>query len=153
MLAILTLVLALVAFPAVVGLLAGLGRWRGDVLAAALAALAVAGAIVALTATPRPWRRGPVTALHDPRPVSVRFSTWLITALLLPNVIFGVLVLAQPDPAVGYRGASLVAFLVSALHGAYAAAAHRRRVRSAARPPAPPPARASGPPAPPRARS
>lgn len=153
MLAILTLVLALVAFPAVVGLLAGLGRWRGDLLSAALAALAVAGAIVALTATRRPWRRGPVTALHDPRPVPVRFSTWLITALLLPNVLFGMLVLAQPDPALGYRGAALVALLVSALHGGFAAAAHRRRVRSAARPPAPPPARASGPPAPPRGRS
>jgi hypothetical protein len=127
-LAILTLVLTAVTLPAVVGLLAGLGRWRGDLLPAALAAVAVAAAIVAGTATRRPWRRGPITPLHDPRPVFVRFSTWLIAALLLPNVLFGILVLAQPDPALGYRGAALVAFLVSAAHGAVAAAAHRRRL-------------------------
>lgn len=128
-LAIFTLLLALVAFPAVVGLLAGVGRWHGQLLVAAVAAFAVALAIVALVATRRPWRRVPPTALHDPRPLAVRFSTWLITALLLPNVLFGILVLAQPDPALGYRGAALVALLVSAVHGAWAAAVRRRTPR------------------------
>lgn len=126
-LAIFALLLALVAFPAVVGLLAGLGRWHGQHAAAAAGALALALAIVAAVATRRPWRRAPPTPLQDPRPLAVRFSTWLITALLLPNVLFGFLVLAVPQPAVGYRGAALAAAAISALHGAWAALERRRR--------------------------
>jgi MFS family permease len=125
-LAIFALLLALVAFPAVVGLLAGLGRWHGQHGAAAAGALAVALAIVAAVATRRPWRREPATPLHDPRPLAVRFSTWLITALLLPNVLFGFLVLAQPDPAVGYRSVALAAMLISAAQGAWAVTVRRR---------------------------
>jgi formate hydrogenlyase subunit 3/multisubunit Na+/H+ antiporter MnhD subunit len=126
-LALLVLLLALVAFPAVVGLLAGLGRWHGQHGAAAAGAVALALAIVAAVATRRPWRRAPPTPLHDPRPLAVRFSTWLITALLLPNVLFGFLVLAAPRPAVGYRGAALAAAAISAVHGAWAALDRRRR--------------------------
>jgi hypothetical protein len=126
-LAIFTLLLWLIAFPAVVGLLAGLGAWHGRHLPAALASLALAVIVTAGAATRRPWRRVPVTALHDPRPLFVRFSTWLITALLLPNVIFCTLVLTQPQPELGYRGTALVAMLISAVHGAAATLARRRR--------------------------
>ena len=126
-LAIVVAVLALVAYPAVVGVLAGAGRWHGQHAVAALSALALAGALVAAVATRRPWRRSPPTPLDDPRPLAVRFSSWLIVTLLLPNVLFGLLVLAHPDPAVGYRGVALVALLVSALHGAWAAAWRRPR--------------------------
>jgi hypothetical protein len=42
-------------------------------------------------------------------------------------VIFGILVLAQPQPELGYRGAALVGMLISAAHGAMAALARRRR--------------------------
>jgi hypothetical protein len=126
-LAIFTLLLWLIAFPAIVGLLAGLDAWHGRHLPAALASLALAVIVTAGAATRRPWRRVPVTALHDPRPLFVRFSTWLITALLLPNVLFGTLVLAQPRPELGYRGAVLVGLLVSAAHGVVAALARRRR--------------------------
>lgn len=126
-LAIFTALLSLIAFPAVVGLLAGLGLWHGRLLPAALAALALAVLVTAGAATRKPWRRTPPTPLHDPRPLFVRFSTWLIVALLLPNVLFGVLVLGQPRPEIGYRGAALVAMLVSAVHGAAAALARRGR--------------------------
>ena len=126
-LAIFALLLGLIAFPAIVGLLAGLDAWHGQHLPAALASLALAVLVTAGAATRRPWRRAPPTTLHDPRPLFVRFSTWLITALLLPNVLFGILVLAQPQPEIGYRGAVLVGMLVSAAHGAVAALARRRR--------------------------
>lgn len=126
-LAIFTLLLWLIAFPAVVGLLAGLGLWHGRPLPAALAALALAVVVTAGAATRRPWRRTAVTALHDPRPLFIRFSTWLLVALLLPNVLFGTLVLAQPQPELGYRGTALVAMLISAVHGAAATLARRRR--------------------------
>lgn len=126
-LAIFTALLWLIAFPAVVGLLAGLGLWHGRLLPAALAALALAVLVTAGAATRKPWRRTPPTALHDPRPLFVRFSTWLIVALLLPNVLFGILVLSQPRPEIGYRGAAMVAMLVSAAHGAAAALARRGR--------------------------
>jgi hypothetical protein len=130
-LAIFALLLWLIAFPAIVGLLAGLDAWHGRHLPAALASLALAVLVTAGAATRRPWRRAPPTALHDPRPLFVRFSTWLIVALLLPNVLFGTLVLTQPRPEIGYRGAALVAMLVSAVHGAAVAFARRGR------PPAP----------------
>lgn len=126
-LAIFALLLGLIAFPAIVGLLAGLDAWHGQHLAAALASLALAVLVTAGAATRRPWRRAPPSALHDPRPLFVRFSTWLITALLLPNVLFGMLVLVQPRPEIGYRGAVLVGMLVSAAHGAVAMLARRRR--------------------------
>lgn len=119
--AIFALLLWLIAFPAIVGLLAGLGLWSGRHLPAVLGSLALAVIVAAGLATRRPWPRTPTTSLHDTRPLFVRFSTWLTTALLLPNVIFGTLVLAQPQPEMDYRGVALVAMLISAAHGAVAA--------------------------------
>lgn len=128
-------VLWLIAFPAVVGILAVAAAWRGQRLAAAGAALAIALAVVAGAALQKPWRRPTGPGLADPRPLFVRFSTWLITALLLPNVLFGALVLGRPETPLGYREAAALALLVSCLHGAWALAERWRGRRG---PPAAP---------------
>lgn len=121
-LAIVVGLLWLIAFPALVGLLAARGAWHGQRLATAAAALGVALLIVVAVATRKPWRRPRGPSLHDSRPVLVRFSTWLITAVLLPNVIFGTIVLAHPDDEISYESALVLGLLVSAIHGAFALA-------------------------------
>lgn len=122
----------LVAFPALVGLLAGLGLWSGQRLEAALAALAVALVVVTGSALREPWRRPSAPTLDDPRPLFVRFSTWLITALLLPHVLFGVVVLSRPAPAIGYGEAAMIGLLLSILHAGGALLERWRSARRAA---------------------
>ena len=129
-LAILTAVLWLIAFPAIAGLLAGWGYWRGAKLPTALAALAVAALMVVGLATRKPWRRSTAGDRHDERPVFVRFSTWLWTAVLFPNVLFGVLVLTHEGPPLTYQQALLLGALVSALQGALAWLDRRKRRRA-----------------------
>ena len=68
----------------------------------------------------------PHVGRDDPRPLFVRFSTWLIVALLLPNVLFGVLVLTHDGPPLGYTAALLLGALVSAIHGVTALLARLR---------------------------
>ena len=116
-LAIFTLLLWLVAFPAIAGLLAGWGYWNGEKLWTALAALALAVLVVAGLATRKPWRRPTAADLRDERPVFVRLSTWLWTAILVPNVLFGVLVLTNEGPPLTYQHAVLLGALVSAIQG------------------------------------
>jgi hypothetical protein len=53
-------------------------------------------------------------------PVFVRFSTWCITSLMVPNVLFGVLVLSRRGEGLDYLGAWLIGLIVSAIHGAFA---------------------------------
>ena len=53
-------------------------------------------------------------------PVFVRFSTWCFTTLLVPNVLFGVLVLARRGEGLNYLGARLIGLIVSAIHSAFA---------------------------------
>jgi len=120
MLAVLTVLLWLVAFPALVGLLAGFGRWHGARLGVALVAFALALALVVGMATRRPWKRAPVTTLEDPRPPLVRLSSWIVTALLLPNVLLGVLVLSRPHGELGYRQVVGLSLLISTVHAAVA---------------------------------
>ena len=122
-LAIFAALLWLIAFPALAGLLAVWGAWRGQHLTLALAALVLAVLVTAGLATRKPWRRRGPRDLHDERPLFVRFSTWLWTALLLPNVLFGVLVLTHEGPPPTYATALLLGLLVSAIHGAFALAA------------------------------
>jgi membrane protease YdiL (CAAX protease family) len=135
-LAIFAALLWLVAFPALAGLLAGWGAWHGQRLAVALAALVLSVLVVAALATRKPWRRRTAGDLHDERPLLVRFSTWLWTALLLPNVLFGVLVLTHEGPPLTYESALLLGLLVSAIHGLFALADRvkgRRRTGQTAR--------------------
>ena len=126
-LAIFAALLWLIAFPALAGLLAGWGAWGGQRLPVALAALVLAVVVVAGLATRRPWRRRGPRDLHDERPLFVRFSTWLWTAILLPNVLFGIFVLTHEGPPLGYETALLLGLIVSAIHGAFALADRFRR--------------------------
>lgn len=126
-LAIFAALLWLIAFPALAGLLAAWGAWRGQVATVALAALVLAVVVVAGLATRKPWRRRGPRDLHDERPLFVRFSTWLWTAILLPNVLFGVLVLTHDGPQLGYEEALALGLIVSAIHGAFALADRFRR--------------------------
>lgn len=130
-LAIFTLVLWLITFPAVVGVLAGWGWWRGAKLPAAGAALAIDLLLVAGLATRKPWRRPTERDPHDERPFFARFSTWLITTLLVPNVLFGVLVLTRKGPPLTYEQALAVGALLSAVQGVLALLDRwkRRRLR------------------------
>jgi hypothetical protein len=125
-LAILTALFWLLAFPALVGLLAGLGRWHGQRGPIALAALALALVLVVGAGTHKPWRRPTRPTLHDPRPLFIRFSGWLITALLLPNVLFGAIVLAHPETEWTWARAGALGLLLSTVHGAMAALARWR---------------------------
>ena len=126
---ILTAVFWLITFPALVGLLAGWGWWRGNKLEIAVVALVVAALMVAGLATRKPWRRRAPNDLRDERPLFVRFSTWVITALFLPNVLFGVLVLTHEGPPLTYQQAVLVGALISAVQGILAWLDRRKRRR------------------------
>ena len=84
--------------------------------------------VAALSA--RRWKRTTRTDLHDPRPPLVRFSTWLYTAILLPHVLFGLLVLTHPGQELDYRHAFALGLLVSAIHGIWAGIDHLKRRRA-----------------------
>jgi hypothetical protein len=129
-LAIFTVILWLITFPAVVGLLAGWGFWRGAKLPAALAALAITVVLVVGLATRKPWRRPTAAESRDRRPLFVRFSTWLIVTLLVPNVLFGILVLTHEGPPLTYEQALLLGALLSAIQGTLAWIDRLKRRRS-----------------------
>ena len=132
MLAIFTGILWLITFPAVVGLLAGWGKWNGNKLTAALAALGIALVLVIGLATRKPWRRPSPTDLADHRPLFVRFSTWLIVAIFLPNILFGVLVLTHKGPQFTYEQSLVLGALISAIQGVLALFDKWKRRRAAA---------------------
>jgi hypothetical protein len=128
-LAILVALLALVFFPALIGVAEGFGvatAGRRGLFALAGAALAVA--LVAGLARQRPWKRSPNRHPLDGRPPFVRFSTWLWTAVLFPNILHGLLVLTRDEP-VDYRASLGIGLLVSAVQGALGLADRRRRHR------------------------
>ncbi|MDX1500731.1 MAG: hypothetical protein R3325_00090 [Thermoanaerobaculia bacterium] len=128
-LSILFLLLWLIAFPALVGLANGVGLVRGGVATLAAAAAVVSFLLVlGLARLPR-WRRKP--ALGGGKPLFARFSTWLVTALLVPNVLHGVLVLATGGEPFDYATTWLIGLLVSAIH-ALGALLHGLRGRRSA---------------------
>lgn len=127
-LAIFFVVVWLVVFPALVGLANGVGLVRGGSATMAAAAGLVAFLLVLGLARQRRWRRPAPGSEVDGRPLFARFSTWLVTALLLPNVLYGVLVLATGGQGLDYLAAWLIGLLVSAVH-AILAAVHRLRGR------------------------
>jgi hypothetical protein len=116
--AILAVLLWLIFFPSLVGLLGGFHQSLGRGLVA-LAAAVVAILVVAGLATRKPWRRRPPTDPADDRPLVVRFSTWLITALMLPNLLHGLLILTRPGPPPDYLAMLAIGALVSAIHGLF----------------------------------
>lgn len=126
-LAILAFVLWLLVFPALVGFLNGFrlvagGGWTLAATAAAISLLLVVG-----LARQKPWRR---SSPEDPAveiPVFVRFSTWFVTTLMVPNVLFGVLVLSRQGQGLDYLSAWLIGLIVSAIHGGFALAERLRR--------------------------
>jgi hypothetical protein len=128
-LGVLAVVLWLVAFPAMVGLLNGFelaegAGWRIAGASAAFSLLLVFG-----LARQKPWRRARTGGPAPEPPLFVRFSTWLITTLLVPNVLLGTLVLLRRGEGLDYAGAWLVGLLVSAIHGGFALAERWRRRR------------------------
>lgn len=126
-LAVLTVVLWLVVFPGLVGLLNGFRLIAGGGWIVAGAAGAISLLLVAGLARRRPWRRPrPGEPAVEP-PVFVRFSTWCITSVMVPNVLFGVLVLSRRGEGLDYASAWLIGLLVSAIHGGFALAERWRR--------------------------
>lgn len=110
----------LVVFPALVGLLNGFRLIAGGGWTVAAAAGAIALLLVVGLARQRRWRRPPPGELGAEPPVFVRFSTWCITTLLVPNVLFGVLVLSRRGEGLDYVSAWLLGLIVSAIHGGFA---------------------------------
>jgi hypothetical protein len=117
MLAVFAALLWLIVFPALVGLLNGLRVVAGGGWTIAAAAALVTLVLAIGLARQKPWRRPHAGDLGDERPFFVRFSTWLITTLLVPNVLYGVLVLAHHGESLGYLSAWLIGLLVSVIHG------------------------------------
>lgn len=129
-LAILVGVLWLVAFSGLVGLLNGLDLVRGGGSTVALAAAALALLLVFGLARQKGWRRpGPGEASTAPH--FARFSTWVIVMLLVPNVIYGILVLERGGEGLDYASAWAIGLLISTVHGAFALQERWRRRRRA----------------------
>jgi len=129
-LALATLLVALAIFPALVGILAATGLAAGGSGTIAFAALALATLLVAGPATARPWRRRghpDSLVLADSRPFLLRFSTWVWATLVVPNVIYGLIVLFHSGPPPDPRAAYLVGALVSLVQGSLALVARWRR--------------------------
>lgn len=130
-LALLVGVVWLVAFPALVGLVNGLRPETGGGAGLAAAALALSVLLVVGLARQRRWRRPTATDLGDGRPPFVRFSTWLLTTLLVPNVLYGAIVLMRGGEGLSYSGAWALGLLVAAIQGAFGLADRWRRKRRA----------------------
>ncbi len=128
-LAIFGLMLWLVVFPALVGLLNGFRLIAGGGWTVAAAAGAIALLLVVGLARQKRWRRPSRGEPGVEPPVFVRFSTWCITTLMVPNVLFGVLVLSRRGEGLDYLSAWLLGLIVSAIHGGFALIERLRALR------------------------
>ncbi len=126
-LALLTVMLWLVVFPALVGVLNGFRLIAGGGWTVAAAAAAISLLLVVGLARQKRWRRPAPGEPAVEAPAFVRFSTWCITTLLVPNVLYGVLVLARRGEHLEYLSAWLIGLLVSAIHAVFALVERRRR--------------------------
>lgn len=128
-LAIFAAVLWPIVFVALVGLLNGLRLVAGGGWTVAGAALAITVLLIAGLATQKRWKRpGPRNPAAKPPPFA-RFSAWLWATVLVPNVLFGALVLFRFREGIDYGGALLIGLMVSAIHGAFTLAERWRRSR------------------------
>lgn len=121
-LGILTLVLWLVVFPGLVGFLNGFHLLAGGGWTLAAASGVICILMVVGLARQRPWKRPSAGEPSSGVPVFVRFSTWLITTLVLPNVLFGTLVLSRRGEGLDYLSAWMIGLIVSTIHGGFALA-------------------------------
>jgi hypothetical protein len=119
-LGILTVVLWLVVFPALVGLLNGFRLVTGGGWTLAAAAGGISLLLVVGLAGQKRWRRPGTADAGVAAPVFVRFSTWCVTTLMVPNVLFGVLVLSRQGEGLDYLSAWLIGLMVSGIHGSFA---------------------------------
>jgi hypothetical protein len=127
-LAILTVVFWLVVFPALVGLLNGFELVTGGGWGVAAAAGAISLLLVVGLARQKRWERpNPRHPSTVKAPPFVRLSTWFFTALMVPNVLYGVLVLSHHGEGLDYAGAWIIGLIASAIHGAFAVADRLRR--------------------------
>jgi hypothetical protein len=126
-LAILAFLLSLMAFPALIGLLHGFGLWHGERLRPALAAIGLAVGVVLGLATRRRWRRPRPGSLTDERPFFARFSTWLITVVLYPNLLVGAILLLRDGPPPDYVATAMLGLLLSVVQGLLAWTSRRHQ--------------------------
>jgi hypothetical protein len=122
-----TVVLWLVAFPGLIGLLHGFGLWHGGRLWPAIGAAGLALTVIAGLATRKPWRRPDRASLADERPLFARFSTWLWSAVLYPNVLMGVILLFRKRPPPDYRSTLLLGLLLATVQSGLAWLDSKRR--------------------------
>jgi hypothetical protein len=133
--ALLALLLWLVAFPASVGLLDGVGLREVPLRRIALGSGAIAVLLAVGLRLQRPWRRPRGARPHpleDGRPPFVRFSTWIWTTLLFPNVLHGALLLAfrAEGRTIDYGTSWALGLVVAAVQAALGLVERRRRRRS-----------------------
>jgi len=126
-LALLTVMLWLVVFPGLVGFLNGFRLLAGGGWTVAGAALVISLLLVVGLGRQTRWKRPSAGATSTEVPTFVRFSTWFITALMVPNVLFGVLVLSRGGEGLDYLSAWLIGLIVSGIHGAFALLERLRR--------------------------
>jgi hypothetical protein len=126
-LAILAVVLWHVAFPALVGLANGFGLWTGSPWPLAGAAAVLVVLLVAGLATRPQWRRTETSGPLDDRPFLFRFASWLWATLLVPNFLYGAIVLLRRGESLDYAAAWTIGLLVSAIHGALALTTRPRK--------------------------
>jgi len=107
----------LLAFPAIVGLLAGVGLWHGARLGPAIAAALLAVGLTAGLAMQKSWRRTPPSALGDDRPFFVRLSGWVLGLVLYPNLMMGLVLLFRKGPPPDYRSVVMIGFVLSIVQG------------------------------------
>lgn len=122
-----TALLSLVAFPALIGLLHGFGLWHGERLWPAIGAAGLAITVIAGLALSKPWRRPDPKSLADERPLFARFSTWLWSAVLYPNVLMGAILLFRKGPPPDYRSTLLLGLLLATLQSGLAWLEGKRR--------------------------
>lgn len=128
-LAIATALLWLLCFPALIGILQGLGLWHGERrLPAAGAALLAAGLVFGLSHR-RPWNR---TLPPERRPRFVRFATWLIGLVLYPNLLMGTVLLFRSGPPPDYATTAAIGLILSTVQGIFSWLEHRKERQSAA---------------------
>jgi len=132
-LGILTAVLWLVVFPGLVGFLNGFRLVAGGGWTVAAAAAVISVLLVVGLARQKPWKRPGGGGSPEGVPIFVRFSTWLVTTLVVPNVLYGALVLGRRGEGLDYVSAWLIGLMVSGVHGAFALVERMRARRRAAR--------------------